>query len=203
MFDRRLRIPKDRLLRPLARAPFSRLHPNLYTLLAFAFGMASAVAAWRSCFILALVLWIANRILDGFDGTVARATGRQSDLGGYIDIVLDHVVYAAIPLGIALAEDTLAGYRALAVMLGSFYVNAASWMYLAALLEKREVGAAAAGELTTITMPSGLIEGAETVVFYTLFVLFPAHAAVLFLIMAGGVLFTAAQRLVWAVRVLR
>jgi hypothetical protein len=75
-------------------------------------------------------------------------------------------------------------------------------MYLAALLEKRDVGAVDAGELTTITMPAGLIEGAETIVFYTLFLVFPDHAALLFQVMAVAVLFTAAQRLVWAIRTL-
>ncbi len=203
MFDRRLRVPKECLLAPLVRFPLDRLHPDVYTLLGFGFGLAAAIAAWQACFLLATALWAVNRILDGLDGTVARITQRQSDLGGYIDIVLDHVVYAAVPLGIALAEDTAAGYRALALMFGSFYVNAASWMYLAALLEKRDVGAVEAGELTTITMPSGLIEGAETIVFYSLFLLFPDHAVRLFQIMAAGVFFTAAQRLVWACRALK
>jgi hypothetical protein len=58
-------------------------------------------------------------------------------------------------------------------LLGSFFVNAASWMYLSAVLERRGAGAAARGERTTVTMPPGLIAGAETVVLYTLFLVFP------------------------------
>ncbi len=203
MFDRRLRISKDRLLAPLIRFPLDRLHPNVLTLLAFGFGIAAAVAAWRGRFGTALALWGINRLLDGLDGTAARATHRQSDRGGYIDIVLDHVVYAAIPLGIARAINSAAEYQALACMFASFYINAASWMYLAALLEKRAAGAVDQRELTTVTMPGGLIEGVETIVFYTLFLLLPQHTPLLFQIMAGGVVFTALQRLFWAVRVLR
>ena len=55
------------------------------------------------------------------------------------------------------------------LLVASFYVNAASWMYLAALLEQRNDGAAARGETTAVTMPPGLIGGAETVAFYAAF----------------------------------
>jgi phosphatidylglycerophosphate synthase len=141
-----------------------------------------------------------GRILDGLDGTLARITGQQSDLGAYLDIVLDHVVYVAVPLGLALAAGTPAASMALALLLASFYINGASWMYLAALLEKRSAGAAARGELTTVTMPSGLVEGAETVVLYSLFLLMPGALVPLFWLMAGLVLLTAGQRVVWATR---
>jgi hypothetical protein len=73
-------------------------------------------------------------------------------------------------------------------------------MYLAALFEKRSTGAAAGGELTAVTMPAGLIEGAETVVFFTLFLLFPGAIVPLFSLMAALVLFTAGQRVAWAIR---
>jgi phosphatidylglycerophosphate synthase len=139
----------------------------------------------------ALALWLANRVLDGLDGTLARVQGAQSDVGGYVDLLLDFVVYAAIPFGLVLGRPSVATALAALALVGSFYVNAASWMYLAALLERRGVGARSRGELTSITMPEGLIGGSETVVLYTLF---------LFSAMAALVVVTAAQRLVWAVR---
>jgi phosphatidylglycerophosphate synthase len=200
MIDKVLREPKETLLRPLVRGPLRRLHPTAVTVAAAIVGLAAAIAAWQGASLLALSLWAANRLLDGLDGTLARLTDRQSDLGGYLDIVLDHVVYAALPFGLALAAGTNAALLALAALLASFYINGASWMYLAALLEKRNAGAAAGGELTTVTMPSGLIEGAETVVFFTLFLFFPTALAPLFLLMAGLVLLTAAQRVFWAVQ---
>jgi hypothetical protein len=88
-------------------------------------------------------------------------------------------------------------------MLGSFYINAASYMVLAAILEKRNLGAQTRGEYTTITMPGGLIEGTETVIFYTLFFMFPQHLTVLFIIMAVLVGFTIGQRVYWATHHLR
>ncbi|MEP6991281.1 MAG: CDP-alcohol phosphatidyltransferase family protein, partial [bacterium] len=75
-----------------------------------------------------------------------------------------------------------------------------SWMYLAALLERRDLGARVHGELTSITMPEGVVGGTETVLFYTLFFLFPHHLVVLFGSMAALVLVSVVLRLVWAAR---
>lgn len=200
MFDRRLRAAKDKCLAPFSRDPLNRLHPNVFTIMACVLGLAVAGAAARGEYAIALVFWVSNRFFDGLDGAIARATNRQTDLGGYLDIVLDHFVYAAIPLGVALDLDDANGYRVLAVLLATYYVNAASWMYLAALLEKRKTGAAQSGEQTAITMPTGIVEGTETIVFYTLFLLFPGHAVVIWGVLSVAVLLTACQRIVWSIR---
>jgi phosphatidylglycerophosphate synthase len=200
VIDKVLRAPKEYVLTPLVRGPLRRLQPTTVTIAAAVVGIAAAAAAWQGAYLPALGLWALNRILDGLDGTLARVTGQQSDLGAYLDIVLDHIVYVAVPLGLALAAGIPAAYLALALILASFYINGASWMYLSALLEKRNAGAIARGELTTVTMPGGLVEGAETVVLYTLFLLFPSALMPLFGLMAALVLFTAGQRVAWAVR---
>jgi phosphatidylglycerophosphate synthase len=200
VIDRVLRYPKERLLQPLAAGPLRAVSPTHVTLFACVVGLATGVAAWQGWPGLAVGLWLLNRTLDGLDGTLARMHNRQSDLGSYLDMLLDVLVYAVVPLGLALHANTAEAYLALALLLGSFYINGASWMYLSALLEKRKVGAAAQGEFTSITMPGGLIEGAETVIFYTLFLLLPGLLVPLFLLMAALVLFTAGQRLWWAVR---
>ena len=51
-------------------------------------------------FYVALALLIANRVADGLDGAIARATG-PTDRGAFLDIALDFLVYAAVPLGFA------------------------------------------------------------------------------------------------------
>lgn len=85
-------------------------------------------------------------------------------------------------------------------MLGSFYINAASWMYLAAILERNGAGARARGQLTTVTMPEGLIGGAETLVPYTLILVLPRLLLPLFALTTVLVLATVVQHLVWAAR---
>lgn len=173
------------------------------TLLALVTGILASVAASRTQWALAFSLWIANRFLDGLDGTQARVHGRQSDFGGYLDILLDFVVYAAIPIGIATGANTIAVWLATAVLLGGYFVNAASWMYLSAMLEQRGAGARTRNELTSVTMPRGLVAGTETVVFFSLFLLFPAWYTTLAWTMTGGVAIGIVQRVVWAARHLR
>ncbi len=200
MFDDVLRALKDRLLEPLARLLGPRVAPDGVTFLACLVGLACGAAAWRREYGAALALWAANRLLDGLDGTLARVHGRQTDFGGYLDILLDFVVYAAVPTGLALGRPTFAALAACVGLVGSFFVNAASWMYLSAVLERRAAGAAARGELTTVTMPPGLIAGTETVLFYALFLALPARLPELFGLMAALVYVTVAQRVWWARR---
>lgn len=203
MLDSALRPVKDRALHPLARAIGGRVHPNLLSLLGFGAGACAALLLARGNYATALGLWILNRVVDGLDGAVARHSGRQSDLGGYLDILLDFAVYALIPVAAVMGRPETPGlFLALSLLLASFYLNAASWMYLAAILEKRDRGSRARGESTSVTMPRGLVEGTETIVFYTLFILFPDHLLVLFALMAAAVVLSVAQRLLWAARVL-
>lgn len=200
MFDDLLRRIKDRWMAPLARMIGQRVAPNAVSLLAFAVGLIAAWTAWRGLRTWSVGLWMLNRALDGLDGTHARVHGRQTDFGGYLDIVLDFIVYAAIPVALVFATPTLA--LAGIALLASFFVNAASWMYLAAILERRQLGAATRGELTTVTMPPGVVAGTETVVFYTALLAWPSARAPLFWLMATLVSVNVVQRLWWAFRAL-
>lgn len=203
MLDMILRPIKERVLTPLAAAVGRRVSPMAVTIAAFVAGMMAALFAARAMEGAALAAWIMNRVLDGFDGTLARTQKTQSDLGGYVDLLLDFIVYAAIPIALVAAAP-VARWPTLAVsalvLLGVFYVNAASWMYLAAVLEKRGTGARSRGELTSVAMPEGLIGGTETVVLYTLFFVLPAHLGLLFTLMSVLVSITIGQRLWWATR---
>jgi phosphatidylglycerophosphate synthase len=199
MFDHLLRAFKDRLLAPLARALGPAWSPALITILALVCGLGAAFAAYLGHDALALTTWLCNRVLDGLDGTYARVYGRQTDFGGYLDILLDFVVYASIP--VALVARDPAGLALAGVFLeATFFVNAASWMYLSAILEGRSRGASSRGELTTVTMPAGIVAGTETVVLYALFLIVPAWRAPLFWLMGGLVCVNVVQRLWWARR---
>lgn len=185
MFDHFLRTLKDRLLSPLARRVGRRVSPSTITILAFIVGLAAAYGASRRAYGLALGFWLVNRFLDGFDGTLARVAGTASPLGAYLDLVLDFVIYAAIPIGLMIASPDPGAAMATILLLASFYVNAATWMALTAIPDRS---------------PPGLIAGAETVVFYSLFLALPGQLVSLFLIMAVLVALTALQRIVWAAR---
>lgn len=200
MFDSSLRQVKDQIGTPIA-LHFGRVSPNMVTLVAFVVGLGSAWLAANGLYLWAVAFWAANRLLDGLDGLLARIHDQQSDFGGYLDIVVDFVVYAAVPIGLVLGAPSYENYLALVFMLASFYINSASWIYLAAILEKRN----AQGEGTTMTsimMPSGLIGAAETIVAYFAFLFFPSWMGVLFLVFGLLVLFTSFQRMIWAWRTL-
>jgi phosphatidylglycerophosphate synthase len=198
VIDKVLRTPKEVVLKPIALYLLRSVHPTIITIAACGVGLAAAAMVWQQHYGIGLGLWLVNRLLDGLDGTVARMYNKQSDLGSYLDVLLDNLVYAAIPLALAVGADTTAGYISVAVLIVSFYLNTVSWMYLAALLERRNAGAVARGEMTTVTMPGGLVEGAETIVFFSLLLLLPGTLVVLCITMALLVFLTIAQRLAWA-----
>ncbi|HRL13862.1 MAG TPA: CDP-alcohol phosphatidyltransferase family protein [Aggregatilineales bacterium] len=203
MMDNTLRRVKDVVYAPVARRIGSTLKPTTITLIAGGVGLLAAVAAWQGMYGVGLILWWLNRALDGLDGAVARASGQQSDLGGYIDTLVDFAMYSVIPVGLALHAPTVELLLALAFMLATFYINAAAFLYLSAILERRRLGAKQRGELTTIHMPKGLIEGVETVIFYSLFFVLPQFLGTLFVILGVLVIFTTLQHVVWASRNLR
>ena len=73
-------------------------------------------------------------------------------------------------------------------------------MYLAAVLARRQV---AGDRSSAATIPPGLIGGAETVVFYALFLMFPGRLMVLMWVLAVLVGLTIVQRWLSAMRILR
>jgi phosphatidylglycerophosphate synthase len=198
MRDAALRRQKDRWLEPLAMRWTANIHPNWISLAAMLVGLVGAVAVWQGMLWLGLLLWLINRTLDGLDGVVARKFGKQSDFGGYLDLALDYVVYLAVPLAFVAAAPSPALYWAALFLISSYVLNLMSWSVLSAILEKRRWQAKT--RQTTIEMPPGLIEGAETIAFYTLFFLLPGQVAWLFGLMALLVFFTAGQRIWWAYR---
>jgi phosphatidylglycerophosphate synthase len=200
VFDHFFRVLKDRLLAPVALWLGRWCSPNAVTVVACLLGVTCGWEASERRYGQALVLWLLNRTADGLDGSVARAANRQTDFGGYLDIVLDFVVYAAVPVGLVRGDPTAPNAQALIALLAAFFVNAASWMYLSALLEKQAAGARVTGERTSITMPPALVAGTETIIFYSAFLLFPSRLTWLMTAMALLVSLNVVQRLAWARR---
>lgn len=198
MLDRSLRPLKDRLLEPAAGLLARRVRATALTGLSLTVTLVAAGFAAAGWYWVGLAAWLAGRVLDGLDGLVARRRGDASDLGGYLDMLADTIGYAAVPIGVAYGVDEPNTWIAVAFLLGSFYVNTISWAYLSAVLEKRGAGATATGEPTSVTMPPALVEGAETIVFFCIFLAVPALATWWFTVMAAMVAVNVLQRLTWA-----
>jgi len=202
MLDSRLRGYKAVFFAPLTRRA-GNVPPLVLTALALAFAVVSALLAGAGLALGALACWILCRAFDGLDGEAARYRNRQTDLGGYLDMMGDVISYALLLTTITAAADR-PPWAALAVLFACFYVNITSWAYLSAVLEKRQAERPAkAPGITTVTMPGGLVEGAESILFVALALLLPSGVlAPLFLAFSVLVVITIAQRVLWAFRTL-
>lgn len=173
MFDAKLRPwidpPLNRIGVTCARAGISA---NAVTLAGLGFGLSAAAAiALHGPVWLALCALFLGRLADGLDGAIARATTR-TDLGGYLDIFCDFVFYGAVPLAFVLREPDANGLAG-AVLLFSFYINAASFLGFAVMAEKRGMQTSAQGQ-KSLYYAAGLLEGFETILFFTVISIFPA-----------------------------
>src|SRR5688572_1905395 len=97
MLDNVLRHFKDRLLDPVARR-LPGATPVAVTLITLTVGLVGLFLLTQQAYYWGLACWLLNRLLDGLDGSVARVHHRQSDWGGYVDILSDYVVYAGFPV---------------------------------------------------------------------------------------------------------
>jgi phosphatidylglycerophosphate synthase len=167
---------------------------NTLTVAGCALGLAAALAIALQAYLWGLVLLLASRLLDGLDGTVARLT-QPSDAGGFLDITLDFVFYAAIPLGFALADPAAHALPA-AVLLASFIGTGSSFLAFAALAEKRGLRDTALPGKSFYFL-GGLTEATETIAVFAAMCLWPQHFAWLAYGFAALCALTTALRIGW------
>ncbi len=182
MIDALLVPVQRKILQPLARRLAARgVLADHLTLAGFAIGVLGVAALSFGVMWLGLVLVLANRVLDGLDGEVARLQG-PTERGAFLDIALDFMFYALFPLGFAIA-DPGANAVAAAVLIASFVGTGSSFLAFAVIAAKRGMTAA---QFPTkgIHYLGGLTEGAETIAVFVLMCLFPQAFAALALLFA-------------------
>ncbi len=167
---------------------------DVLTWLGFVLGLTAAAAIALHAWMAALLLLLASRLLDGLDGAVARLT-QPTDAGGFLDIALDFLFYATIPLAFAVANPTANALPA-AVLLASFIGTGSSFLAFAALAEKRG--------LTDTALPGksfyflgGLTEATETITVFAAMCIWPEHFVVLAYGFAGLCAVTTGMRVWW------
>lgn len=197
MLDARARQIIDPPLNAIGQAlAKSGISANGMTLIGMVLGLISAVMIANGQTFAALLPLLASRIADGLDGAIARAT-QKSDFGGYLDIACDFLFYGAVPVGFVILNPD-ANAVAGAVLLLSFYFNAASFLGFAILAEKHGMETAAQGS-KSLYYSNGLLEGTETIVFFVLLCLIPWAFAPLAWVFAILCFATATLR-IWAAR---
>lgn len=201
MFDIQLRFLKDAIFEPICRYVPSFITPTHITAAAFVAGLLSCYFASIASTPMSLILWMLNRALDCLDGAVARHRGTASDLGGFLDLLGDFIVYSLIPIGIAAGwNDTAGAWKAVAVLEASFHINNFVLFYVAAVAEKRVLkGGAKAKELTSVMMRPALIEGMESGLIFSAMLAWPTMIEWWCWVMASLVGVGIAQRVAWTV----
>jgi phosphatidylglycerophosphate synthase len=171
--------PINSIGRRLARTGITA---NAVTVTGFFIGLGALPALALSWPGLALVCIVLNRISDGLDGAVARAS-QKTDFGAYLDIVLDFIFYASVVLGFALMDPENAVVAA--ALIASFLGTGASFLAYAIIAAKRGMETTSRGQ-KSFFYSGGLAEGTETILFFTAVCLRPdwfVPAALIFMVM--------------------
>ncbi|HMF12832.1 MAG TPA: CDP-alcohol phosphatidyltransferase family protein, partial [Gemmataceae bacterium] len=145
-------------------------------------------------YLLALALILANRLADGFDGAVARRLG-PTDLGGYLDILLDFLFYSGVPFFFAVGKPEFALPAAFLVF--SFVGTGSSFLAFAVIAAKRGINTRARGR-KSIYYLGGLTEGTETLALFVAICVLPDWFAVLAWAFGGMCWITTTGRIVAA-----
>lgn len=174
MLDRAARRLIDPVLDQLAAAAQARrMTADQVTVAGFACGVAAVAAIALQWYGLGLLLLLANRLADGVDGALARRTG-ATDLGGYLDIVLDFIIYSGAVFGFALAQPEHA--LAAAFLIFSFMGTGSSFLAFAIFAAKRKLDGEAAANKSFYYL-GGITEGTETILLFVIVLLFPGWFA--------------------------
>mgnify|MGYP001800211333 FL=1 len=189
----------DSKLRPLIDPPLNAIgralagvgvSANALTFTGLALGLGGALAIAQGLLTLGLALILANRVLDGLDGAVARVRG-PTPLGGYFDIVADFAFYVSIPLAFGVWDPALT-LPALALV-ASFVLTGVSFLAFAVIAAERGISTQAHGK-KSFFYSTGLAEGTETIAVFVAMCVWPEYFAYIAYGYAGLCTLTVIQR---------
>jgi phosphatidylglycerophosphate synthase len=171
MIDARFRRYMDPPLGAIARGLHNTgITANQVTITGFIIGLSAIPLLALQHYMAALAVIAVNRFADGLDGAIARDQG-ITDVGGYLDIVLDFIFYSAVIFGFCLALPDQALYGAFLIF--SFIGTGSSFLALSIFAAKRSLTTNLRGT-KSIYYLGGLTEGFETITTLVLMCLFPA-----------------------------
>ena len=194
MFDKfALNLTKPAVDRIADYAICHKVTADQMTFAGLGLGLFASLLIASGAPLLALLPLLLGRVADGVDGAIARSSGAQSDRGAFLDIALDFIFYASVPMAFAI-ENPLANALAGAVLLAAFVTTGTSFLAYAALAAKR-------GEKSSdyptkgIYYLGGITEGAETILLFVLCCLWPSWFATLAYVYAALCAFTTLTRI--------
>jgi len=170
MFDRQIQKYTQKPLQYVAKLLLKFISPNNMTFIGFGFGVFMCISIIIDQYLAALIFLFLNRLSDGLDGVMARLQ-TPTPLGGYLDIVLDFLIYGGFVLAFGITEQS---NTFLSMILLFCYIGTGS-----TFLAKAAILPSLTNQKLNEQIPKsfhyavGLIEGTETIVFMFLCLLFP------------------------------
>ena len=159
----------NRLARVLLRVG---LTANQLTVIGFLIGLLAAFLIAGGTYTTGAIALFTSRLCDALDGALARLT-QPTDRGGFLDIALDFLFYAAIVLAFAFNDPARNALPA-AVLLAAFMGTSTSFLAFAVMAAKRG--------MTSVNYPDksfyflgGLTEATETLACFAAMCLWPAY----------------------------
>ena len=170
MFDRQIQKYTQKPLQYIAKLFLKFISPNHMTLIGFSFGVLMCLSIIIDQYLMAIIFLFLNRLADGLDGTMARLQ-TPTPLVGYLDIVLDFLIYSGFVLSFGITEQN---NMLLSMVLLFCYIGTGS-----TFLAKAAILPSLTNQNLNEEIPKsfhyavGLVEGTETIVFMVLCLLFP------------------------------
>jgi phosphatidylglycerophosphate synthase len=170
MFDRQIQKYTQKPLQYIAKLFLKFISPNHMTLIGFSFGLLMCLSIIIDQYLMAIFFLFLNRLSDGLDGTMARLQN-PTPLGGYLDIVLDFLIYGGFVLSFGITEQNNA---LLSMVLLFCYIGTGSTFLAKAAILPSLTNQNLKEEIPkSFHYAVGLVEGTETIVFMVLCLLFP------------------------------
>ena len=173
------------------------LRANQVTVAGFLIGLGAAFLIAGQAYLAGLVAILASRLFDALDGALARLT-HATDAGGFLDIALDFLFYASIPLAFAIADPAQNALPA-AVLLAAFIGTGSSFLAFAVIAAQRGLKNLAVPDKSFYFL-GGLTEATETLAFFAAMCVWPQHFATLAYVFAALCAVTIVTRIGWGWR---
>ena len=171
MFDRQIQKYTQKPLQYIAKLFLKFISPNHMTLIGFGFGVLMCLSIIIDQYLIAIIFLFFNRLSDGLDGVMARLQ-TPTPLGGYLDIVLDFLIYGGFVLSFGITEQN---NTFLSMILLFCYIGTGStFLAKAAILPSLNNQNSNKEIPKSFRYAVGLIEGTETIIFMVLCLLFPS-----------------------------
>lgn len=171
----------DRVARVLYRHGFTG---KQVTVLAIIVMVAMVWTIGHGYFLAGLALILLNRFLDAIDSALTAhhypaeyTANTDTDFRTYIDILLDYLFYAAVPLAFAIFDERHNGLASAFIVL-TFMTSAVSFLSITALAGKRGIQIPTLGPRAFLPLP-GLPRGIEVLLFFVVICLFASFYDVL------------------------